>query len=168
MAIRYLISLVSALSLVACGTTATDFKSKTKNSISANQDRLAPRDLNAGECGIFVWTADNARRFVFFSQTDSSTASWWGESGEIEIARTSSDGLPAFGQTPNQTYQLPDGGELNLKLGDPEEVDNGTRYRTGAITQKAANGWDKVMPVSGIAACNVKPVSAQYSTRTTR
>ncbi len=168
MAVRYTIAIAALLMLGACGTTATNAKSNTKTKITAQQDRLAPRDLNTGECGIFVWTADPARRFVFFSQMDSATASWWSDSGEVEINRISSNGLPSFGQLPDQTYQLPDGAALKLKLNDPEDVDNGTRYRSGAITQTAADGWEKVVPVSGIAACNVKPVGAEYSMRTIR
>ncbi len=168
MAIKYAIGLTALLILGACGTTGTQSKSKTKTSIAVKQDRLAPRDLESGECGIFVWTADTARRFVFFSRTDSASGSWWGENGEIEVPQIFSDSQPAFEQTPNQTYQLPDGGELLLKLSDPEEVDNGTRYRAGSITQTTANGWDKVIPVSGIAACNVNPLGAEYSTRSIR
>lgn len=168
MAIRYVIGLVALLALGACGTTGTKTKSKTKTKISAQQDRLAPRNLNTGECGIFVWTADTARRFVFFSQMDSATASWWDNDGEIEIPQIASNSQATLGQAPDQTYQLPNGGQLKLQLSDPEEVDNGTRYRTGAIAQTAADGWEKVIPVSGIAACNVNPVGAPYSTRSIR
>ena len=167
MAVRQLIGVVGLIVLSACSSLPDGLKSSDAKSAKLT-DRLAPRDLTQGECGIFVWTADAARRFVFFSQATDPTASWWSGSSEQTVQRISSDGLTAFEQSPVQTFGLADGGALKVSLSNPEEVDNGTRFRSGAITQTGPDGWEKVMPVFGVAACNVRPVGAQYSMRTIR
>ena len=167
MAVRHLIGFVGLIVLSACSSLPDGLKSSNSKSEKL-EDRLSPRDLTQGECGIFVWTADAARRFVFFSQATDPMASWWSGDGEQFIQRISSDGQAAFEQSSIQTFGLPDGGSLRVALSDPEEVANGTRYKTGAITQTGSDGWEKVMPVFGVAACNVRPVGAQYSMRTIR
>ena len=95
-------------------------------------------------------------------------ASWWSGEGEQTIQRIGSEGATAFEQSPVQTFGLPDGGALKVALSNPEDVENGTRYKSGAITQTGPDGWEKVMPVFGVSACNVRPVGAQYSMRTIR
>lgn len=167
MAIRSFIGAAAIILIAACSSTPDGSKSGV-NASGKLGDRLAPRDLSNGECGIFVWTADAARRFVFFSQATTPAANWWSHTGEQTIMRTSSDGLTAFEQSPVQSFALSDGGSLKLALSDPEEVDNGTRYKSGAITQTGPDGWERVMPVFGVAACNVRPIGAQYSMRSTR
>ncbi len=160
--------LISSLALMTACSSVPD-GSKARNSDSGNfKDQLAPRDLNDGGCGIFVWTADAARRFIFFSQNEKPMANWWSEDGEIEIQRQSSSGDAALDQAPFQSFSLPDGGNLKLDLSDPEDMDNGTRYRSGAITEVNSEGWAKVIPVFGVAACNLKVVGADYSVRTIR
>lgn len=166
MAVKKIISITAMTLLAACasvGNGGTNSKASSKL-----DDRLAPRDLGKGECGIFVWTADNARRFIFFSQTEKSTASWWSADGEIDVTRMSSGGIYAFDQASEQSFKLPDGGNLKLSLSNPEEVDNGTRYKSGAITQTSADGWEKVIPVLGMAACNLTVVGSEYSVRPIR
>ena len=165
MAVRALICGAALILLSACNSVPG---SSSSSRADVPQDRLSPRDLTQGECGIFVWTSDAARRFIFFSQATNPIANWWSPDGEIQINRISSDGLTSFEQSPVQNYNLPDGGTLKLTLSDPEEVDNGTRFKSGTIAQTGADGWEKVMPVFGVAACNVRPIGAQYSVRSIR
>jgi len=160
-----MLSALCVLSLAACSSLDVSPKSAKPEVVKA-QDRLTPRNLEKGECGVFVWTAEPARRFVLFSQSEEPTASWWDGSAETQITRTASEGFAAFDQPPVQSFSMQDGGTLKLALMEPEDVDNGTRYKAGAITQMGSDGWEKVMPVFGIAACNLNPVTADYSMRT--
>jgi len=116
-------------------------------------DRLSARDLGAGECAMFVWTADRTRRFILFSQASSPNASWLSKSGEMTIVRTDSEGIETFDQSPQQTFALHDGGKLSLSLEDSEAIDQGTRYKSGSLKHMGADGWEKVMPVVGLSAC---------------
>lgn len=167
MAVRSVISIAALTLFAGCASVANSGKTQTSNAAKLD-DRLAPRNLNNGECGIFVWTADIAKRFIFFSQADKPTASWWSKDGEIEITRRASDGISAFDQLPAQNFDIPSGGRLKVTLFDPEDVDNGTRYKSGAITQTTIDGWEKVVPVIGMSACNLKVVGSEYSLRSTR
>jgi len=148
---RYL----AVLSVIAmlCGCETLGDISKSPDTNQSQGDRLAARELSPGECGLFVFTADEARRFILFSQAGNSGASWWTESGEITIQRNASDGFVTYGQAPGQSFELPDGNALELVLGDPQEIDRGTRYKAGRITFSDADGWEKIMPVIGAAGC---------------
>lgn len=167
MAVKRAITIAALTLLAGCASVASSGRSQNANSTKLD-DRLTPRNLNNGECGIFVWTADNAKRFIFFSQADKPTASWWSKDGEIEISRRASDSISAFDQLPAQNFDIPSGGALKVALFDPEDVDNGTRYKSGAITQTTVDGWEKVIPVIGMSACNLKVVGSEYSLRSTR
>jgi len=165
MAIRASLCGAALILLSACAGMPETSSSASKD---APQDRLAPRDLTQGECGVFVWTSDAARKFIFFSQATNPVGVWWSEKGEIQIQRTASDGPTSFEQSPEQSFILPDGGSLKVTLSEPEDVDNGTRFKSGTIAKTTADGWEKVIPVFGVAACNVRPIGAQYSVRSIR
>ena len=167
MAIRILLTALCVVTVSACASNSKSSKSKKTDTVK-QQDRLAPRNLDQGDCGLFVWTAESARRFVLFSQSKLDTASWWDDSSEVDIVRTGFEGYAVHDQPPTQSFALADGGTLKLSLKDPEDVDNGTRYKAGAITQIGSDGWEKVIPVFGLAACNLTPVTADYSVRTIR
>ncbi|NNE58599.1 MAG: hypothetical protein HKN36_10865 [Hellea sp.] len=139
------------LMLSACTTIGET--SKTSSQVQNQTDRLAARELSPGECGLFVFTADDERRFILFSQASNSEASWWTETGEVKVRRTGTDGFVTYGQAPGQNFELPNGGVLKLVLGDPQEIDRGTRYKAGRITSADADGWEKIMPVIGAAGC---------------
>ncbi len=150
--------------LLTAGCTSTPGETSSENGFGT--DQLKPRNIAVGECGVFVWTADQFKRFILFSQAESISASWWTTEGEVNIKRLRTDGSTAFGQSPIQVFGQDDGTELKLSLRDPQEVDNGTRYKSGAITLMGADGWEKVIPVIGMAACNLSPIVADYSVRT--
>ncbi len=156
---RFLSSLAMGLILCGCASTPEIFGGADKAKTEKPTDRLEARHLAQGECAIFVWTKDNARRFILFSQYKEPMASWWsgnGEGeGEIMITRTLSEGYSSYEQPPHQDFVLPGGGRLSLKLDDPEEINHGTRYKTGSITIKSADDWEKVIPVIGLAGCQI-------------
>ena len=89
---QILTSLTMVLVLGGCASTPEN-TAGTKAAISEKpKDRLAARNLEAGECGIFVWTKDKARRFILFSQYEKPTASWWEDGSEVMLTRTLSEG----------------------------------------------------------------------------
>ncbi len=151
MAIKQSVIFSAFFVLSACATTLDS--SKDIPQANKADDRLTARNLSAGECGMFVWTADNARRFIFFSRADQAEASWWNGSNEVTIARVSSEGFASYGQPPEQIFRMTDGGKLMLALSDPEDINSGTRFKSGAITLAGADGWEKVVPVIGLAGC---------------
>lgn len=151
MAIGKALLFTAALGLTACATTPGDTNSNQQS--SKPTDRLSARELDQGDCGMFVWTADKARRFILYSQADKANANWWTEDGEVLVARVSDSGFSVYGQPPIQEFRMSDGGSLSMTLNDPEDINNGIRYKSGAVHVSDAQGWDKVIPVVGLAGC---------------
>jgi len=142
----------AAISLSACASVPIAQNTKALQT----HDRLkglSARVLTAGECGLFVWTADENKQFVLFSQTQKARANWLSPSGEIALSVTSQSGSPRQGQYPQQTLTAKDGGALRLDLRSPQTIENGTRYQAGTLSRSDAEGWDRVTPVVGLSAC---------------
>ncbi len=151
MAIKKVIGPVLAIAFLAgCNTVPDEAKSEL---LSEKTDRLAARDLAPGECALFVWTADSAKRFILFSKAADPTAVWWTKDGDMILNRISSTGFSTYGEPPVQTFSMSDGGTLKLTLAEAEDITGGTRYKSGAITLSDPQGWEKFMPVIGLAGC---------------
>lgn len=110
---------------------------------------LAPQTLVSGECGLFVWTADSARRFILFSQSQTNSARYFDGRADVSIAIHEKTGRVSDGQFPQQSYS----NAMALSLRAPDPIDNGTRYRGGTLTAKDDDGWDMVQPVVGLSTC---------------
>ena len=130
-----------ALGLVLAGC-ATSAKNDTKISTG-----ISGKTLAAGECGLYVWTADAAKTFTLFAAP--------GEISYLKMGNT----LPLVEKSPttppasNRKFIDPDGKSLNLALLSPQEIDGGIRYKAGRLTSLSEDGWEKVVPVVGLYAC---------------
>ncbi len=171
MVVRNILVGIAILSLVACQSNPNNSRQSSSQNVKQAErtDRLSPRDMPYGECGLFVWQLDPEPKLVLFSQADDDLADWWSEStGSVEISRISSGGFETQGQSPIQSFSLPDGSSLKLDLRNPASVDNGTMYKNGTLTLPATENLEMIMPVSGMTACNLNPVAADYTVRTIR
>lgn len=170
MALRKILMVTAMTALTACQSTPNS-RSKASSEIvqAKSTDRLSARVMEFGECGLFVWQIDPAPKLVLFSQEESGAVDWWSEeTGEIQLPRLSARGFESQGQSPMQVFELPDGSALKLDLRNPGVVDNGTRYKSGTLTLPASGNLEKIMPVTGMAACNLNPVTADYTVKTIR
>ncbi len=120
---------------------------------AAATQRLAPRTLAPGACGLFVFTADNAKRFILFSQDEHDQAHWQDGIDEIQIQRQSSDGFAHYGQSPRHVFKTPDGRTLTLNLEDGQDIGTGMRYGSGTLSLTDVEGWQTISPVLGLASC---------------
>lgn len=168
MALKNIIALIGVAALSACQTTAgiTDSTGKATQSVSV--DRLSPRVMEQGKCGLFVWQMTPETKLILFSQDNKTMADYWTGEAEIKIARTDSQGMETQGQSPVQIFELPSGQSMKLDLRNPEAVDNGTRYKGGTLTLPAADNLEMVMPVFGMAACKFSPIVSDYTVKTIR
>lgn len=130
------IFLISILMLAGCAS------SPEPNRQSSNET-LDIQTLKAGECGIFGWTTDEKRSFVFYA--DEKTAKYAPNGAAIEL--TANEPFPSL------TYTDPQGGPVTLKLGEGEPIVGGTRYTTAHIATKTQEGWDRIMPVAIVRSC---------------
>ncbi len=139
------------IGLSACASVDKDIEPSPLSDNAA--DRLAPRTLNPGDCGLFVFSIDQDPRLILFSDNIDNRAAWTEGQGEMQLIITERGGEPALGQFPEQNFTLPDGRTLDLTLVAGEEVDAGTRFPRGTLKLSTEEGWNKVIPVTALAAC---------------
>jgi len=134
--------LICGFMLGGCATletiTPTDEVSPAKTSVPT---------LSAGECGLFIWTADADKTFILFaSKTD--TALY--KNGEKQGLTEKN---PALEFKTDREFIDTAGKAYNLTLLSPQDIDGGTRYKAGRLTTLDAEGWERVMPIVGLYAC---------------
>ncbi len=137
---RQILTLSLALLISGCASLGT---SKAE---PERRDGLSPRNLSAGECGLFVWKADQAKNFILFA--DDKSAALYRDSREVALTRAPNDDIP------NKLNFLDSSGEeISLILLDAHSFQDSTRYKSGRLTSKDTNGWDIVTPVVGLYSC---------------
>lgn len=132
---------ILALGLVfaGCATTAKD-EPKTPTGLST-------KTLAAGECGLYVWTADAAKTFTLFVSPSGITYS----NGVSKMSLTEKN--PTSPPASSREFMDANGKAMTLTLLSSQEIDGGTRYKAGRLTSLADDGWEKVVPVVGLYAC---------------
>ncbi len=150
--VRRLSGVVGALVLLTACASVEEAITPSSKPESAS-DRLSPRQLNSGDCGLFVFTIDQDPRLILFSDNIDNRAAWTEGDGEVQLIIAERGGEPALGQYPEQTFTLPDGRKLDLELVSGEDVEAGTRFPRGTIKTSTGEGWNKVIPVTALAAC---------------
>lgn len=131
--------LALGLVLASCATLTTNDK---KEQIS-----ISGKTLAAGECGLYVWTADVAKTFTLFAAP--SEVSYLKGGKTIALTEKNSTVPPAS----TREFMDPEGKSLNLTLLAPQEIENGIRYKAGRLTSLSDDGWEKVVPIVGLYAC---------------
>jgi len=131
--------LALGLILVGCATTAKD-EPKTDPALSA-------KTLAAGECGLYVWTADEAKTFTLFA--GASDISYLKAGKAIKLLEKNPTTPPAQARK----FVDDNGKAIMLTLLSPEQIDGATRYKAGRLTSLSEDGWETVIPVVGLYAC---------------
>lgn len=128
--------LIPALLLAACATSAPNTSSSKAASLELPQ-------MKSGECGLFGWTTDEKRSFVFYADEDEAK---YAPQGQV-IKLAANEAFPTL------DYTDPEGRPVIIKLGQGEPLVGGTRYPFARITSKTADGWDRVMPIALVRSC---------------
>ncbi|KCZ95008.1 hypothetical protein HHI_07162 [Hyphomonas hirschiana VP5] len=115
---------------------------------------LPPQTLAAGECGLFLWGMAAPRRFTFFTEASSGEALMLHEGAPMTLVVTDSNG-EVFGQFFTQIQYLSADGKwsVNLTLNPGEVLEGGQRVESGRLVTTGADGWETVLPVTGVRAC---------------
>ena len=96
-----------------------------------------------------MWKADQAKTFILYTDQDSAALYRNGAEEALSLGLT-------LGST-ERTYVDANGQSLSLSLFEPQDTEQGTRYKSGRLESKDQNGWDVVTPVVGLYSC--QPVS---------
>jgi hypothetical protein len=124
-----------ALALTACATSAPTSQTTVSG---ASIETLKP-----GECGMFGWSTDRRRDFIFFADADS--ARFNGENGPIDLVAQAA--FPAL------DYLDAEGRTVSLRLGDGEIMSGGMRYPGARIVTLTDEGWERLQPVALVRSC---------------
>ncbi len=152
---RIFVSLLGFLALAACASTAVTQQENESAAAAPQGDtimQLSPRDLNPGECALFLFTRDTPRRFVLFSRAASNQASIMLENEEVTLPLTAAGG-DILGQfLTRQTFS--NGSEtINLTLTPGDVIEDGQRIPVASLTRSVPDGWDVITPLQGVRAC---------------
>lgn len=107
---------------------------------------LSPRNLSVGECGLFVWKANQSKTFILFADQDK--ASLYRDGAEVDLT------VAAGSLNPNERKFVDQNGQLlSLSLLDAQEIENSTRYKAGRLISTTEQGWEHVTPIVGLFTC---------------
>ncbi len=118
-----------------------------KTAPEAKPSGLSARTLSAGDCGLFVWAADRAKTFTLFASE--SEAALYKEGTEIGLTEEN----PALPSATSREFMDASGAAYTLTLLSPQEIEGGTRYKTGRLVSLDDEGWERVIPIVGLYAC---------------
>lgn len=126
--------------LIGCATTAPE------TSQSPQLAGLPTSELDAGQCGLFGWSTDEAREFVFYA--DEKTARYAGLDGPVDLVAQST--------FPATDYVDPAGEAVTLRLGEGEVMSGGMRYPGARVVTLTDDGWERLHPVAIVKTCQPK------------
>lgn len=146
------LSLIGMFVSACASTGVANIKTKTQSNLKSG---LPAQTLAVGECGLFVWAARPSKPFILFSKA-AELRGLWHEGVQESLTLITQSGEIAYGQSPENIYLRPNGERLRLALSDPEMIEDGMRYKSGTLTLQTPEGWEKIIPVIGLAACQIK------------
>tara|TARA_R110002051_G_C8607793_1_gene481404 strand:+ start:213 stop:701 length:489 start_codon:yes stop_codon:yes gene_type:complete len=124
--------------------------------VIAGTGELPSQTLAPGACGLFLWTQSAPVRFVFFAEAGSDKAVMNIDGTESPLELTSSGGA-LFGQFMTEmTYRSPDG-NVGISYKPGELLDGGQRIEDGRLSVVSKDGWETMIPVLGVSACQPEP-----------
>lgn len=145
-----------AIALAACASSPDREQASRLPEVPASGetvDSLQAQTLSAGECGLFLWTADSPRRFVFFFQAGNETADAIVDARQVRLSPTSQAGT-IFGQfMTNLGFVSPQGLRVNLSMLPGELVEGGQRVSSAQMSIIDTQGWETIVPLVGVRAC---------------
>ena len=137
---RIILFICGTALLGACATTAPETSSVSEAS------GLPTSKLNPGQCGLFGWSTDDAREFVFYA--DEKTARYASLEGPVD--------LNAQMPFPATDYVDSAGKTVTLRLGEGEIMSGGMRYPGARVVTSTDEGWERLHPVAIVKTCQPK------------
>lgn len=117
-------------------------------------DGLPPQRLEPGQCGLFLWGMSAPRRFVFFTEGTAGEALVLVNDAAVSMPMTTAGG-EVFGQFLTlMKFEAPStGGSVTVSINPGEPLEGGQRVESGNIMFRDKEGWETVLPITGVRAC---------------
>ena len=109
---------------------------------------LTPRKLSPGDCGLFVWKANQSKTFILYANQEAGTGALYREGQEVALTSDKYNN-----QSTQRVFKDPEGKTIKLSLFDSEEVERGVRYKSGRLSSTDENSWELIEPVVGVFTC---------------
>ena len=136
-------------------TSCTSLKPKTFRQLPqpALRSGLPAQTLASGECGLFLWTKANPRDFIFFHKIKQKNALLYiNEQQHILLALSDiskwTDVLDI-----DWSYEYGNHETARIKGVFSDDIEGGQRVDQATITITMQEGWQEIIPVSGVYAC---------------
>ncbi len=153
---RRMAVLTSCMFFAGCAALPDAVETTPTAPASVTKIRLTPVDLGIGECGLFVWSIDDDRRFILFSTSATQSGRWLNDGQEVSLNILEESGTVANGQYPNVVFESDDGQKLELGLKSPQVITDGTRFKAGALKSESEDGWLHIVPVAALSTCKTR------------
>ena len=115
---------------------------------------LPPQRLAPGKCGLFLWGMSAPRQFVLFAESPAASALVLMDGKPVTLPMTAAGG-EVFGQfvTDMKFQDAASRTVVQVTLKPGEALEGGQRVDTGNILFRDAEGWETILPVTGVRAC---------------
>jgi hypothetical protein len=115
---------------------------------------LPAQVLAPGDCGLFLWSQSAPPEFVFFQRAGEADALAL-VSGSARTVEPMKVGGDVFGQFLTEgTFRVQGSSELvALSITPGAFIEGGQRISAGRLVKTDADGWETILPVTGVRAC---------------
>jgi hypothetical protein len=152
--------LMVAVSLAGCAEVRSNIGLSTTTvaeeptSLEAVLGELPAQSLRKGECGMFLWSRTEDRKLILFSRGNDDGAIVMLEGREQNIPRVATDGRVVLNYSEQQSYVWR-GYALQVKVDFEQRqgIGRGAIIPNGTIRMSRRDGWEYVVPVGGLLAC---------------
>lgn len=160
--IRKSIVMLSALSLMcACASTrapkagaeAAPLDLASAGAASQGLRPIGDARIPSGECGMVLWTLEDARPAAVFRFLSGKEAQANIAGRPVRLTLTDFSGASGFGVFERQRFENADGIAVEVKARFGLEFKDGAYLEQGVIKVSDSAGWSMVSPAAGIAGC---------------
>ena len=148
---------IAILALAGC--TSTEAKIDSQRPVgtasptqTARPFELGPQTLAPDECAMFLWTVAEPRRLVLVTKAMPGVGKLNLHRTEVELTQNSAGG-DLFGQFMTETVFDAQGQLVTVSVVPGEDIEGGQRVSSGRILLRDGEGWETIVPVIGVRAC---------------
>lgn len=148
------ISLFSIIFLLgACANISLPTPKQDNQEATLPLEGLSSKNLDAGECGLFLWSISSPQVFTFYQKNNESKAHLLVKNQETIIRAPASIYILPQSLDFEFLYKNELEHSIVLKGQYGEVMEGGWRIPTARIQIENSDGWKEIIPVSGVFAC---------------